>query len=89
MQQLNLTSTEVFDRYLQQLSETEDLLFRELMKIEKIDKETVNEWNDINHANFTQIQLKEIQKTMLAATTAYYDSISKLNDLKKLYLQIL
>ena len=38
MQQLNLTSTEVFDRYLQQLSETEDLLFRELMKIEKIDR---------------------------------------------------
>ena len=49
----------------------------------------VNEWNDINHSNFTQIQIKEIQKTMLAATTAYYDSISKLKDLKKLYSQIL
>ena len=89
MHQLNLTSIEVFSRYLQQLTETEDLLFHELMKIEKLDREILSEWDDVNHLNFTQNQITEIQKSMLAATKAYYDATSKLNDFKKLYSQIM
>lgn len=89
MHQLNITTIEIFNRFIQQLTETENILFQELSKIEKLDREMENEWNDINHSNFTQNQIKEIQKTMLIATKAYYDANSKLNDLKKLYSQIL
>lgn len=91
MHQYNLKNLEHLDGYIKLLQSIEDSVFIHLNSIENRDRELreCDEWNDINHLQFTTTYIVEMQKLTIELSKIYYESIEELRRLREQYSQII
>lgn len=91
MHQYNLKSLDHLDEYIKLLQSIEDTVFIHLNSIENRDRELreCDEWNDINHNQFTTTYIVEMQKLTIELAKVYYESVEELRRLRTQYAQII